>query len=48
MDKLISEAIPFKTFKERIRIVKEIEKKDKNSMITLDKKMVIVQYSNRN
>lgn len=45
MDKLISEAIPFKTFKERVRIIKEIERKDKKARISLHKKMVIVQYS---
>lgn len=45
MSKLKCEAIPFRTFKERIRIVKGIEKNDRKAKISLNKKMVIVQYS---
>lgn len=44
MNKLICEAIPFRYFKERIRIVKDIERKYKNVTIEIYKKFVVIQY----
>ncbi|VTQ55164.1 hypothetical protein [Clostridium perfringens] len=44
MNKLICEAIPFRYFKERIRIVKDIERKHKNATIEIYKNFVVIQY----
>lgn len=44
MNKLICEAIPFRYFKERIRIVKDIERKYKNVTIEIYKNFVVIQY----
>lgn len=44
MNKLICEAIPFRYFKERIRIVKDIERKYKNATIEICKNFVVIQY----
>ncbi|MCX0402866.1 hypothetical protein [Clostridium perfringens] len=44
MNKLICEAIPFRYFKERIRLVKEIERKYRKATIEIHEKFIIVQY----
>ena len=44
MNKLSCEVIPFKYFKERIRIVKYIERKYKNTTIEIHKNFVVIQY----
>ncbi|WP_263452994.1 hypothetical protein [Clostridium perfringens] len=44
MGKIICEAIPFKNFKEKVRIVKSIERNYKADKISINEDMIIVQY----
>lgn len=44
MGKIICEAIPFKNFKEKVRIVKSIERIYKAAKISINENMIIVQY----
>lgn len=44
MGKIICEAIPFKNFKEKVRIVKSIERNYKAGKISINEDMIIVQY----
>lgn len=45
MGKLVCETFTFKNFKERLRIVKELERKYKIANISINNDMIIVQYS---
>ena len=45
MGKLVCETFPFKNFKERIKIIKELEKKYKITKISITNDIMIVQYS---
>lgn len=40
----VCEAIPFKKFKEKIRIVKELERKYKNAAIEIHENFVIIHF----
>lgn len=44
MGKIICEAIPFKKIKEKVRIVKAIERNYKAAKISINENMIIVQY----
>lgn len=44
MGKIICESIPFKNFKEKVRIVKSIERNYKASKILINENMITVQY----
>ncbi|MDK3122645.1 hypothetical protein [Clostridium perfringens] len=44
MGKIICEAIPFKNFKEKVRIVKAIERNYKLAKISINENMIIVRY----